>query len=209
MGVAARSSALGEVRGWTLVSVQVVAVVGNKGPFDRLVQALDAYAAAHPGVSVWVQHSTGVLPARLTGAPIVERAELVARMREADVVVTHAGSGTVRDALVLGHRPVVVPRRAKHGEHVNDHQLELVAALEGRIEPVFDVAELGDAIARAAAQRRSPEAEGSSGIQRVIAARMQELAAQPPARRTAAVWAGLRAFTWWVPLGRTETLKPR
>lgn len=191
------------------MSTRIVVVVGNKGPFDRLVRGLDAYAQAHPEASVWVQHSAGLLPERLRGAPVVDRAELLARMREADVVVTHAGSGTVRDALVLGHRPVVVPRRAKLGEHVNDHQLELVAALEGRIEPVFDVDELEGAIARAAAQRRSPDAASGSAIQRAIAARFGELASRRPARRTAAVWAGLRAVTCWVPLSHTETLKPR
>jgi UDP-N-acetylglucosamine transferase subunit ALG13 len=189
--------------------MRVVAVVGNKGPFDRLVRALEAYGAAHPEASIWVQHSTGVLPKRLVGSPVVERAELLARMREADVVVTHAGSGTVRDALVLGHRPVVVPRRAKLGEHVNDHQLELVAALEGRIEPVFDVADLAEAITRAAAQKRSPSVESDSAIQRALASRMNELASRRPARRAAMVWASLRALTWCVPVRHTETLKPR
>lgn len=49
--------------------------------------------------------------------------------QDADVVVTHAGVGTVMDLLDLGICPVVVPRRAAHGEHVDDHQQQIVDLL--------------------------------------------------------------------------------
>jgi len=51
-------------------------------------------------------------------------------MRAADVVVTHAGVATIVDAVRAGHRPIVVARRHHLGEHVDDHQLQIVAALE-------------------------------------------------------------------------------
>lgn len=41
---------------------------------------------------------------------------------EADVVVTHAGVGTILALLDHGIFPVVVPRRARRNEHVDDHQ---------------------------------------------------------------------------------------
>jgi UDP-N-acetylglucosamine--N-acetylmuramyl-(pentapeptide) pyrophosphoryl-undecaprenol N-acetylglucosamine transferase len=45
---------------------------------------------------------------------------------EADVVITHAGVGTVLGLLDRGIAPVVVPRRRARGEHVDDHQQQLV-----------------------------------------------------------------------------------
>ena len=54
---------------------------------------------------------------------------LNAQMRDADVVVTHAGVGSVLCARQAGHVPVVVPRLHRLDEHVDDHQVELVAAL--------------------------------------------------------------------------------
>jgi hypothetical protein len=113
--------------------MSVVAIVGTKGPFPRLVHGLAGWAARNPGSRVWVQHGLGELPAPLEGSPQIPRAELLSRLAEAEVVVVHAGTGTILDALRAGHVPVVVPRRLEHGEHVNDHQLEIVRGLGDRI----------------------------------------------------------------------------
>jgi UDP-N-acetylglucosamine transferase subunit ALG13 len=51
--------------------------------------------------------------------------ELVRSMREARCVVCHAGVGTIMTALKTGHTPVVIPRQLAHGEHVDDHQLDI------------------------------------------------------------------------------------
>lgn len=45
-------------------------------------------------------------------------------MEEADIVITHGGPATFMNVIANGKRPVVVPRRKKFGEHVNDHQLD-------------------------------------------------------------------------------------
>jgi UDP-N-acetylglucosamine transferase subunit ALG13 len=46
-----------------------------------------------------------------------------------DVVIGHGGLGTALTALRMGRYPILVPRRRAHGEHVDDHQQELVRAL--------------------------------------------------------------------------------
>ncbi|MDP5183822.1 glycosyltransferase [Blastococcus sp. BMG 814] len=51
---------------------------------------------------------------------------------ESDVFVTHAGVGTLLRALELGVRPVVLPRLAARGEHVDDHQLQVARELARR-----------------------------------------------------------------------------
>jgi UDP-N-acetylglucosamine transferase subunit ALG13 len=58
--------------------------------------------------------------------------ELEQAMREADVVVTHAGTGSALAALEAGQAPVLVPRSAARGEHVDDHQYQTARELAGR-----------------------------------------------------------------------------
>jgi UDP-N-acetylglucosamine transferase subunit ALG13 len=53
-------------------------------------------------------------------------------MRSADVVVAHAGVGTAITALSAGKCPVLLPRRKRHGEHVDDHQVDIARALGSR-----------------------------------------------------------------------------
>ena len=58
--------------------------------------------------------------------------ELLAAMREADVVISHAGVGSALAAMRAGHRTVYVPRRRAHGEHVDDHQVGMAGELDRR-----------------------------------------------------------------------------
>ena len=46
-------------------------------------------------------------------------------MEKSDLVITHAGTGSVIPPLKLGKKVIVVPRREKYKEHLDDHQLEL------------------------------------------------------------------------------------
>lgn len=180
------------------MSLSVIAIVGTKGAFDRLVDALAAFRERHPDATVWVQHGPGRLPPALEGAPMVRRDALLARMDAADVVVTHAGSGSVRDALALGHRPVVVPRLARYGEHINDHQLELVEALAARVEAVTDLTDLDAAIARAAVARGPAATDGGARLRETVRAELEAAAGTAPWRRRL-TWRALRVLTALVP----------
>lgn len=62
----------------------------------------------------------------------VPSAEMRAAMREADVVIAHAGVGSALAAMRAGRRALFVPRRRAHGEHVDDHQVEMARELHGR-----------------------------------------------------------------------------
>ena len=80
--------------------------------------------------------------------------ELEAAMAEADVVVAHAGTGTALTAFELGRCPVLVPRRARHAEHVDDHQVGAAAALAARSLVLYaEVEDLTDRLLLAAASR--------------------------------------------------------
>jgi UDP-N-acetylglucosamine transferase subunit ALG13 len=47
---------------------------------------------------------------------------------ESDAVIAQAGAGGLLDLLEMGVSPIVAPRRAAFGEHVDDHQLQAARA---------------------------------------------------------------------------------
>jgi UDP-N-acetylglucosamine transferase subunit ALG13 len=122
--------------------------------FDRLVDRLVEVAPAGTEF-VWQLGSTprddlpGEVHVEMSAAAFVEAA------RTSDLVVTHAGVGTVM-GLLDERRPVlVVPRRRAHKEHVDDHQLQITREVERRGLAVAAEVEQIDAgtLTRAAATR--------------------------------------------------------
>lgn len=116
-------------------------------PFDRLLHALDDLPG---GEEVVVQtRAPGIRPA---GARIVAELpyeELAEEIRRARAVVCHAGVGSVLTVLANGKRPIVVPRLARFGEAVDDHQLPFARRLAetGAVTLVEDVEALPAALA--------------------------------------------------------------
>lgn len=100
-------------------------------PFRRLVEHL--LTILPPGVdTVWQTGFTDVSDLPIEAQPWLSPQQLSSAMSRADVVVTHAGMGTVLDALDAGRLPIIVPRRACFNEQVDDHQVELATALAAR-----------------------------------------------------------------------------
>ena len=74
----------------------------------------------------------GATPFGIRGTASVEPDVMSRAVSEADLVVAHAGVGSALMALDAGHCPVLLPRRANHGEHVDDHQILLAGELNRR-----------------------------------------------------------------------------
>jgi len=81
---------------------------------------------------VWQTGDTDVTGLGIVGHHAIPERDLTQAIREADVLVAHAGVGTALAALEVGKCPVLVPRRLSHGEHVDDHQTQIAAELDGR-----------------------------------------------------------------------------
>ena len=52
------------------------------------------------------------------------------RLENASLVVCHAGQGALLEAAALGKSIITVPRLARLGEHVDDHQIEFAGFFE-------------------------------------------------------------------------------
>ena len=55
--------------------------------------------------------------------PVKEFEELIDK---ADLIICHAGVGTILTALKKGKKIIAAARLKKYGEHVNDHQLQIL-----------------------------------------------------------------------------------
>ena len=69
-------------------------------------------------------------------------------MKEARIVITHAGVGTIIYGLTIHKTMIVAPRLKKYGEHVNDHQLQILETFskDGYIIPLNDFSTLNEKI---------------------------------------------------------------
>lgn len=100
-------------------------------PFRRLVSRIEA--TVPNDVDIHWQLAEGVpAPSRGTCHSMMPASELAELHRHVDVVVAHAGVGSALMALAEGLTPVLVPREARHGEHVDDHQQAIVSDLSRR-----------------------------------------------------------------------------
>lgn len=127
--------------------------VGTHEPFDRLVRALDAWAAGSGrGAEIFGQITgrAGYCPAHFDWVPAMPPAEYRDRIATARLVVSHAGMGSILTAFAAGRPILVMPRRGHLGETRNDHQHDTVQALGARpgLHIAGDETDLGAALDR-------------------------------------------------------------
>ena len=112
--------------------------VGTQLPFDRLVQALDAWAGmhCHEDLAIFGQigpvSSDGYRPQNFACMSFLEPEEFDRRFADATHIIAHAGMGTIISALVAEKPLLIMPRRARLGEQRNDHQLATVRQFKHR-----------------------------------------------------------------------------
>lgn len=123
----------------------IFATVGSQAPFDRLIRAVDEWARTRNRTDVVAQIAAGTyIPKHIRFIDFVNPSQFRELTQDANVLVAHAGMGSIITALEFGKPIVVMPRRAFFLETRNDHQ---VAAAEyfgskGRIVVAQDEHEL-------------------------------------------------------------------
>lgn len=108
----------------TLTDLAVVVSVGtDHHRFDRLVEWVDHWIAAQDrDIRCVAQVGTSKHSITGTSHALMSPIALSSAIAGAAAVVCHGGPGTIMDARRAGLNPIVVPRSARMGEHVDDHQ---------------------------------------------------------------------------------------
>ncbi len=133
--------------------------VGNPTQaFRRLLDAVVEVRADLPA-PITVQH--GSTPFSADGCmarDYVGREEFGDLLVSSSIFIAHAGAGCLLEAIRAGKLPIVMARLRRYQEHIDDHQLQLSAALEdeGRVIVVSNAAELRAAIPLALRHQHAP-----------------------------------------------------
>lgn len=156
-----------------------VTVGTDHHPFNRLIGWMDDWVArCRVPVRYVVQHGSAA-PSRLGhNLGLVTHQELLELIREATVVVTQGGPGSIVDVRSTGRVPIAVPRIAALGEVVDDHQRYFCEVMR-RHEACFtahDEATLGDLLDQALADPKaflrppppSPSADTAAELHRAM-----------------------------------------
>jgi len=133
-----------------------VAVGNATQPFDRMLQAVAAVLGDLPPPVV-VQRGGNrfdLAGCRVVGFLGMDEFERL--VVQSELVILHAGAGSVIQAVRAGKVPVVMPRRAGLGEHVDDHQFEFAQELAqlGKAVVVTNALDLRQGIGKALALQR-------------------------------------------------------
>lgn len=106
----------------------LVCVGASEFPFDRILKMLDELCDEKVINGTEILAQTGVSnykPRNYKSFSLIGREEFQKYMKDADIVITHAGTGSVLPPLKEGKKIIVVPRKAEMGEHIDNHQDEL------------------------------------------------------------------------------------
>ena len=127
-----------------------VSVGSQKFPFNRLLEKIDDLIEkkiikdkvfAQIGVSDYK-------PKNFEYKDFLTQEEFNKKIDECNMLITHAGTGVIINAVKKEKKVIAISRLAKYGEHVDDHQIQLIKQFEelNFIEPCYELKDLEKAI---------------------------------------------------------------
>lgn len=103
----------------------------QKFQFNRLLKAVDGLIEDGLNEEVFAQIGySDYKPLNYRYKEFLDREEFSSIMGKARIVITHGGTGAIIGALKKGKKVIAVPRLAEFGEHVDDHQLQLIGQFD-------------------------------------------------------------------------------
>lgn len=120
----------------------------QKFQFDRLLKKVDELidegviedeVVAQIGASEY-------MPRNYSYVRFMDRNQFAETMDRCTTVITHGGTGVIIGAVKKGKKVIAVPRLEKYGEHVDDHQLQLLHQFDDLqlICACYEVDQLGE-----------------------------------------------------------------
>lgn len=110
---------------------------------DRLVEigVIEDTIFAQTGYSTY-------LPMHYAFSPFVDMQQFQDYIEKSALIISHGGAGSLIASVKLGKKVIGIPRLKRYGEHVNDHQVELIEQFtsHGYILSVMEMSELEEAL---------------------------------------------------------------
>ena len=95
--------------------------------FDRLIKEVDELLIKEKiKDKVFAQiGNTKYIPKKIIFKKFLNEKEYLKNFKKADLIISHAGAGSIINALKLNKKLILVPRLKKFNEHTDNHQIEL------------------------------------------------------------------------------------
>lgn len=101
----------------------IFVTIGTQAPFDRFIKIIDEVAPQINEEIIAQVYKCGFTPKNIKTVDFLAPDEFNNLFEKADLIISHAGMGTILSALQK-HKPIIIfPRIAALGEHRNEHQL--------------------------------------------------------------------------------------
>lgn len=130
-----------------------VTVGSQKFQFDRLLKEIDS-AIEEKIITepVFAQiGSSTYIPKHYEYSPFLDNDDFIEKISKSNMIISHGGTGSIINSLNMKKKVIAVARLSKFGEHVDDHQLQIVdkLSINNYIIGVKDVSDLKNAIMKA------------------------------------------------------------
>jgi len=114
--------------------------------FNRLIKEIDCLVKEEKiKERVFAQiGETDYIPQFFEYRKYIDADEYEVYQNYCDILITHGGTGSIVKALKKGKNVIAVPRLKKYGEHIDDHQLQIVQEYVDRkqIRGVWEIKDL-------------------------------------------------------------------
>ncbi|MFW2490561.1 PssE/Cps14G family polysaccharide biosynthesis glycosyltransferase [Clostridium chromiireducens] len=109
-----------------------VTVGSQKFQFNRLLRELDVLVEKN-SIKENIFAQTGYSdykPKNYRFKNFLDRDEFKEIMEMSNKVITHGGTGAIVNAVKQGKKVIAIPRLKEYGEHVDNHQLQIIGEFE-------------------------------------------------------------------------------
>lgn len=130
MGVVASDISKGKVYGRHFLVIMIFIAVGTqKFQMNRLLETVDRMIA-DGRIKETVFAQTGhcdYVPTFFHSKDFLEVKEFEIKVKECSLLITHGGVSVIMTGLKYGKTVIAIPRLSSYGEHVDDHQKEIIS----------------------------------------------------------------------------------
>ncbi len=145
----------------------------QKFQMNRLVKAVDELAGSRAVKEEFYLQigSSTYKPKNCRYSEFMDANEYDDNIKNCSMLITHAGVGTIITGIKADKPVIVVPRLAKFGEHVDDHQTQIAEAFsnKGSVLSCTDIDELANYIEKARSFNFQPyEVKGGNVEEKIL-----------------------------------------
>lgn len=108
---------------------KIFVTVGSTYPLDRLIIEADKLDSKKFEVFAQIGESN-LKPKNIKYKKMLDYSEQNKKIAWADIIISHAGVGTILDCFSQKKQIILFPRLKKFGEAIDDHQIEICKAFE-------------------------------------------------------------------------------